>query len=227
MSRLNRKLDNRFATPSNRLRLSRRARCERGGALIELAIALPVFMALLAIIFDAGLGFGAARESTSAAQSGARIAAQSANDRLADFRAIDLIRSEYSDSTDRLVAVTVYRALPGGSGDVPSGCEAGSGGTSGLCNVYNTVALSLSQSDFETLGCVGDPDANWCPQTRVPGEYVGVAVWVDHDPTIGLASSSAIRLASNAVYPLFIQDAVPVMTVTAGTPFPTTVNPTE
>jgi len=44
----------------------RRNRDERGAAIVEFAIAVPIFVALLLLVFDAGLGYTASRSSSSA-----------------------------------------------------------------------------------------------------------------------------------------------------------------
>lgn len=191
---------------SNRLRARRDG--ERGGALLELALVLPIFVAILALIFDAGMGFSAARTTTNAARSAARIAALAGDDRLADFRALETIRGEYNGSRDVVTAVSIYRSPIGGAGDVPSGCEAGASGVTNLCNVYDgSVLATLDVSQFTNMNCSGEMDSRWCPTTRevYDGQYVGVAIWVSHEPTVGLLDSDNYELADRSVFALYFE----------------------
>lgn len=201
------------------------ARDERGGALLELAIAVPIFVVIIALIFDVGLGFSAARDSSSAARSAARAAALAGDERLADYRAIDAVRAEFANSNDEIVAVTVYRSEPGGDGAVPAGCEPGSPGVGGLCNVYSGADVAaLTPADFDDDDCVGDADSQWCPTGRLAddGDYLGVGVWTVHTPTIGLVigrngggdesalggNDGGVELEDRAVFALYFPSAV-------------------
>lgn len=189
-------------------RASATARDERGGALLELAVVIPIFVAVLALIFDAGMGFSAARTTTNAARSAARIAALSGEDRFSDFRALETIRGEYAGSRDVVTAVTVFRSPAGGAGDVPSGCAPGEAGVVNVCNVYDGATLdSLDVSQFAHKKCVGEIDEKWCPSGRkvYDGQYVGVAVWVSHSPTVGLLDSDDYELAGKAVFAMYFE----------------------
>jgi type II secretory pathway pseudopilin PulG len=207
-----------------RRRALRNGSSDRGGALLELAISIPIFVVILALIFDVGLGFSAARDSSSAARSAARVAALAGNERLADFRAIDAVRAEYGNSDDTIMWLTVYRSEPGGTGEVPAACRPGGSGVAGLCNVYGTAELDpdtgLTVDDFDADDCAGDPDSNWCPADRVDddGDYLGVGVWTAHDPTIGLiigrnggddeTPMGTVELEDRAVFALFFPDGI-------------------
>ncbi|MEM7095561.1 MAG: TadE/TadG family type IV pilus assembly protein [Actinomycetota bacterium] len=196
-------------------------RSERGGALLELAVCIPIFVVLMALIFDIGLGFSAARDSSSAARSGARVAALAGNERLADYRAIDAVRAEYAASDDDVVWMTVYRSSPGGTGLVPTACQPGGSGAAGVCNVYDSTAITtLTDAQFASDGCSGEPDANWCPTDRRDdeGDYLGVAVWTIHNPTVGLLvprssgegpaqlGDGGVELEDRAVFALYFPD---------------------
>lgn len=184
---------------------------ERGGSLIELALVIPIFVVILALIFDAGLGFSAARDTSSAARGAARVAALAGDDRLADFRAIEAVRSEYMTSDDDIVWIAVYRSPAGGDGAVPAACLPGSAGAAGLCNVYDqTMVESLTQSSFSDPDCAGDPDQMWCPTDRAAdaGDYLGVAIWAEHEPTVGILvpsgqGESVYEIDDRAVFALY------------------------
>lgn len=193
---------------------------ERGGALLELAISIPIFVVLIALIFDVGLGFSAARDSSSAARSAARVAALAGEERLADFRAIDAVRAEYTTSDDQIAWIAIYRSPPGGTGEVPTPCRPGGIGAGGLCNVYDSVQIAnLTAADFHRDDCAGNPDENWCPTTRREddGDYLGVGVWTVHNPTVGLvigrngggeSQMNTIDLEDRAVFALFFPEEV-------------------
>lgn len=193
-----------------------RKRRERGGALLELAISIPIFVLILALIFDAGLGFSAARDSSSAVRSAARVAALAGNDRMADYRAIDAVRAEYTNSEDEIVWLTVYLSLPsaeGGDGTVPAACRPGGSGQLGVCNVYDGTSIeAFTAADFEDDDCVGEPDANWCPTTRLDddGDYLGVGVWTTHTPTVGLIvpEDGKYDLEDRAVFALYFPEGI-------------------
>lgn len=188
-----------------------RSRDERGGALLELAISIPIFIVILALIFDAGLGFSAARDSSSAARSGARVAALAGDDRLADYRALDAIRSEFANSNDSITWVAIYLSAPGGDGTVPAACQPGGGSVPGVCNTYDGATIdALTPANFVSDTCAGEVDAAWCPTTRLDddGNYLGVGVWTSHSPTVGLINASDYELADRAVFALFFPDDV-------------------
>lgn len=185
---------------------ARRESNERGGALVELAISIPLFIGIVALIFDAGLGFSAARSTSSAARSAARAASLAGDARLADFRALDAIRAEFGDNGDNVIQVTVYRSTPGGDGLVPAGCGLGGSSTAGLCNVYDGAMLAtLNSIQFNDPDCVGEPDVAWCPTTRADdaGDYLGVSVWSTHTPAVGLGQADDFDLEDRAVFALY------------------------
>lgn len=189
-------------------------RNERGGALVELAIAIPIFLALIALIFDAGLGFSAARSSSTAARSAARAAALAGDERMADFRALDAVRAQYANSSDEVVQVTVYRSAPGSNGEVPAACTLFGSSVVGLCNVYpGSILESLNPGSFVNDLCAGEPDQAWCPTGRRlnDGDYLGVAVWTKHVKTIGLtdigSGGDSYDLNDRAVFALYFPPA--------------------
>jgi hypothetical protein len=189
---------------------SRRLRSnERGGALLEMAISIPIFIAMMALILDVGLGFGAARNASSATRSAARSAALAGDDRLADFRALDAVRAEFSNTGDQVVQVTIYRSPALGNGLVPGGCALGGGSIGGLCNVYPGAMLdTLNSTQFQDPLCAGEPDLSWCPTSREAndGDYLGVSVWTTHQQTVGIINADDIELEDRSVFALFFPD---------------------
>jgi len=88
-----------------------RDRNQRGAALVEFAIAVPILLTLLALVFDAGLGFNAARTSSSAARSAARVAALEGDNRLADYRALSALRGKFGNGED-VTGIIIYLSDP-------------------------------------------------------------------------------------------------------------------
>lgn len=191
----------------------RRRGGDRGAALVELALAVPLFILLMAAIFDFGGGFRSAEDSAAAVRSAARAVALSGDERVADFRAVQAIRSQLAASNDSIAWMTIYRSPAGSDGAVPIDCLPGSSGVADLCNVYSGAQIAaLTSASFMNEDCVGEPDVNWCPTTRDDGtgDLIGVAVWTSHDPTVGLfGGSQDWEIVESAVFALFFPDAPP------------------
>lgn len=194
-----------------------RDRDQRGAALVEFAIAIPILVALLAIIFDAGLGYSAARSSSSAARSAARIGALAGADRDADFRALEALKIKFGDGST-VNGIYIYRSQidnldglpPGSTIDVlsPDGCR-----DDDYCNFYNgadLASLSIGQFAIDSSGAVdtcasGSPDEDWCPLDREADKdsYLGVLVESTSRPTIGAISPDEFKLIDRAVFALY------------------------
>jgi Flp pilus assembly protein TadG len=189
----------------------------RGAALVEFAIALPVFIALLLLVFDAGLGYSAARGSSQAARSGARIGALAGDAQDADFKVLDALRAHFDVPVDPsddggLQSVTIYRSPIGNTnGTPPPACLSSS--VPAECNTYTAQQLfDLDPSQFFTTtledGTVTcDPsslDAAWCPLTRRAneGDFLGVYINSIYDTTTGL-EASAFNLEQRSVFALY------------------------
>jgi hypothetical protein len=193
---------------------------DRGAAIVEFAIAIPLFVALLLLVFDAGLGYSASRSSSSAARSAARVGALAGDARNADFLALDALRSEYGNAPAEgddggIVRIIVYRSAPGdpatANGAPPAACASSS--VEGICNSYDASILeSLTPETFTTtlladgtLTCAADaPDVAWCPLHRRAddGSFLGVFISSVYDTTTGLESTS-FNLQDRAVFALY------------------------
>lgn len=194
-----------------------RNRDERGAALVEFAIAIPLFIALLLLVFDAGLGYSAARTSSSAARSAARVGALAGDSRDADFQVLDALRSQFANPTAAsddggARTIIVYKTDPtNNNGAPPAGCAAGS--IANVCNTYNASILdSLTPETFSsatlpdgTVTCAaGAPDVAWCPLNRRldDGSFLGVYISSVYDTTTGL-DVSAFNLEDRAVFSMY------------------------
>lgn len=196
-------------------KLLRRDEGERGAALVEFAIAIPIFIALFALIFDAGLGYSASRSGSSAVRDAANVGARAGEQRNADFFILDTLRSQFDDG-DQVSRIVVYRSdplnppSPGGPGAVPPECTSS---VAGLCNVYDGSDLAnLSEADFVTVAdpvtleptCGTAPDAAWCPLDRRAdeGQFLGVFVQTRQNSTVGLGTDG-FDLENRSVFAMY------------------------
>lgn len=189
----------------------RKERDERGAALLEFAIVLPILVMLLALMFDVGVGFGAGRSSAEAARSAARIASQDPTARNADYLALSAIRLAFAEPNDTIDWVAIYKTTPAQGATIPAGCTPGGGGASGVCNVYTGAEIdALAPEQFDNEDCTGSLDALWCPTDRTDddGDYLGVAIWSEHRRWIGLLDRDPVSLQDQAVFPIFVGGAI-------------------
>ena len=180
---------------------------ERGAALVELVVVLPL---LIVIVFGA-IEFGAAWSNKlkveTAARAGARVGSNLGNDRLADWSLLQSVRSAVQDiGTSNVSYVVVYKASAT-NGAVPASCKTSPPTSqSGLCNVYTGADLtSLTQGSFGgTSSCsITSPDRFWCPLTRqdvqhLNPDYLGVWI-VATSPTVTKLFGSPLNVQSSAV----------------------------
>ncbi|MGZ0179183.1 MAG: TadE/TadG family type IV pilus assembly protein [Acidimicrobiales bacterium] len=196
---------------------NRRASDDRGAAIVEFAIAIPLFIALLLVVFDAGLGYSASRTSSSAARSAARVGALAGDARNTDFRILDTLRSDYGNALadgDGLARIIVFRSDPtNANGAPPAGC--GEQSIENVCNSYDAAILgSLASETFASVtlpdGSVtctpSAPDAAWCPLNRRSdaGAFLGVYISSVHDTTTGI-DSRVFNLEDRAVFALYFE----------------------
>lgn len=185
-------------------------RGDRGAALLEFAIVLPILVMLLALMFDVGVGFGAGRSSAEAARSAARIASQDPTARDADYLALSAIQLAFAEPNDTVDWVAIYRTTPALGSTIPLGCTPGSSGATGVCNVYTGADIDgLAPEQFDGDDCSGSLDSLWCPIDREgnDGEYLGVAIWSQHRRWIGLIDRDPVPLQDQAVFPIFVGGA--------------------
>lgn len=192
----------------------RRRNGERGAAMLEFALLLPVFFAVVALVIDTGDGFLAARSSSAAARAGARIASQNADEPQSDYRALAAIVASFERTGSELTFVSIYRTDPSQGAAIPNGCAPGGAGVAGTCNVYGPGILNaLDSSLFDDGDCAGSVDLLWCPSERGAnsGEYLGVAVWGTHDRVIGLVPVASVPngppdMFDRSVFPIFLPE---------------------
>ena len=204
---------------------ARRERKERGAALVEFAVAVPILIALLAIVFDVGIGYTDARTSSSAARSAARIGALAGDTRTADFRVLDALRAQFG-SGETVRNIYVYMVDPSTNPDGLPPAEADCDETTKCTRYPGSVLATLTKAAFEgednsgaTTTCAGSsPDRNWCPLDRRAddGKFLGVYIETTSRKTIGAISPDAFELEDRAVFALYFPPAAaPTATPTA------------
>lgn len=191
-------------------RRSYHAGCERGSAVLEAALVVPVFLVLLLAAIEGGFIFYERLTMRNISLAGARSASGQGNDVLADYHALRSIQSSFGGLTGgQLTMIVVYRAAGPGAA-VPVNCKTAS--LAGVCNRYGPADLAKDSSQF---GCTGPPgpttkiDNSWCPTTRKaaltgtggPPDYVGVYVEAQHRDVTGLFANTII-LRSDTVFRL-------------------------
>jgi hypothetical protein len=160
--------------------------------MVEMALVFPLLILLVMGVFEFGMAWRTSLTVSNALRSGARAAANSGDNRLADYNAVLAASSAMENITNaEIVRIIVYRA-DDDDGAVPSDCLSSSDGVNSggvACNVYSADEIEdLDVADFATDedgNCLaGSPDEMWCPMSResrqsVGSDYVGVYIEVD------------------------------------------------
>jgi Flp pilus assembly protein TadG len=187
--------------------VARRRHDERGTALIELTIVVPILVLVVFGIIEFGTAWGNKLKVETAARGGARVGSALGATRLADYNLLQSVRSVLSDNGLENVDYVVVFKTTSANGAIPSGC---SGATpvsqSGKCNVYTGSQLSsLSPSQFSgTTACDTTAlDKYWCPTARQSVQHLGpdyLGVWVkSNSSTLTNLFSTPLGLESRAV----------------------------
>lgn len=175
--------------------LVRRDRADRGAALVEAALILPIFVLLVLAVLEGGrvlLGHQTMGAGTSGA---ARSASLAANDINADY----LILQSIHDATqgrikaDSIERIVIFKATSS-TDTVPPQCLA-SGSQSDLCNVYDGSSFAIDEADIATCD-PPSPARFWCPSDRKyaaqndngngPPDWIGVYIEADFDLVTGV-----------------------------------------
>lgn len=165
----------------------RRARGDRGVALLEFAMVLPFLIVLVTGVLEFGSAFRDSMTVSNSLRSGVRVASNSGDDRLTDYGTIKALEAAIRDVPDsKINRIVIFDA--GTVNEPPAACKSGSS-VADVCNVYTPSDFARPQSDFEALNpsdpnqCAsGAPDAAWCPLERSTDQATGtdrVGVWVE------------------------------------------------
>lgn len=156
-------------------------RGDDGGAMVELALVLPVLLVLVLGIMDYGFALRESNRLERAAAAAARTGASLANFKYTDYEVLKSVDSATSgvDGLD-VQKVIVYKTDVDG-GPPPSQCKGGSaeasGGVSGVCNVYSTDKIQEDNANvgfpgrafgLPTSCSSGSWDRFWCPMSPPP-----------------------------------------------------------
>lgn len=172
----------RIARDEVRERMRRGRRDERGAALIEAAIIMPVLLLIVFGVFEFGLLF---RDELTLAQStrdGARAGSAYGNDYDADFK---IMRTIENASTavppDLITRIVIFDPGPTEENGAPTDdCKNGIAVVD-VCNVYTPN----NWADTQRFGCndSNDLDKFWCPaDRRVQLGNVGyIGVWIEFE----------------------------------------------
>ena len=176
--------------------------------MVEFAIVVPLVALFVFGLIELGMAWRDTLTVNTAARSGARIASNLGNERLADWETISAVQAALADidGTD-IQAVIIYDAAAA-DGQIPSTCLSG-GGTSvlGSCNHYSPAQLqTLVEGDFATSGSIcsaGSPDRFWCPLDRSTTQgsldHVGIYIRIEYDSQTDILPWEALTIDDSAV----------------------------
>lgn len=171
-------------------------RRERGGAAVEAALIVPLFVLLSIGLAEYGMVWSSANAVADALGGASLQVARNLESRAADERALQTIAGTLG-SLDEVSWVLIYRTSAADGGPsasclaVARSLTAGSSGVSGACNAYHGEVLGrLDSLGFSGPTCDGDADRWFCPSTRSSvvgqGERIGVALGMRHRWMFGM-----------------------------------------
>ncbi len=172
----------------------RRIEGERGLAMVETAIVLPLLALLMGGIVEYGTLWRDNLTVTTSSRAAARVVSNLGDDHLADYEAILSLDAALSTIDGFTIeGVLIYNAAAS-DGEPDSSCFDAGGdpqGSAGLCNYFSAsevagmaaVDCSASCTEFPNNGnCAGGMSVNFCPQSaRETDQSAGttnVGVWV-------------------------------------------------
>ena len=189
---------------------------ERGVALIELALVLPILALLVFGIFEFGFLWGDVNRVDQASQNAARTGSALGNQRFADYEALRAVESTLAGLDGATpVRVITYQSTDA-AGAVPPACLAvpavGSSakGVGGVCNVYSPQQVAsdnpgnFGSTALDLKLCTSSAwDVAWCPTGRSRSltnpQYFGVFVEVLYQGRTSIIPGS-ISVDQRAVY---------------------------
>lgn len=191
---------------------ARRARGDRGAALVEMILFTPILVMLAIGILEYGLAWRDSITVSSTLRAGARVGSNAGHDRLADYNTLLSVQAAVASiPSAQIQKIVIYRSTTT-DGKVPASCKTSTTGISGTCNVYTAAQLSsLSTSNFGTSGsgaaatCAGSAlDAMWCPLSRetrqaVGTDFFGIWIQVSHPYVTRIFPGSGITISDSTV----------------------------
>lgn len=212
----------------------RRAAGDRGAAVVEFALAVPVLVVLVLGIMEYGLAFREDNRLERTTSAAARTGGTLANYKYSDFEILKTIDAATANLDNvELIKVIVYKTTSL-TGAVPASCLAispsasSASGVPNLCNVYSRqqVENDNRESGFpgraigSPTSCTGGWDTNWCPMSPSPPaaqsrerrrptpDYLGVYVEAQYSGVTDLvpATLTMTQQAVFAIEPCFKGD---------------------
>lgn len=189
----------------------RRRDSDRGIALVETALILPLLVLLFIGMIEGGVAYRDGNTLARATQQAARSDARLADNPLADYEALRSLESGLSGlDASSVRSVIIYDA--GSTGDTPpASCLALATGRANdtsvvgnaQCNVYSAVQVSTDSPG--AFGCSGGWDTNFCPsgRTRTGNDPTKLGVWVELNfDKVTKVLPGSLSLTRAAVYQL-------------------------
>ncbi|MBL8775097.1 MAG: pilus assembly protein [Acidimicrobiales bacterium] len=186
-----------------------RARGDRGAALTEFVLIVPIFVLLMAGVLEFGMAWRDSMTVSNALRSGVRVGSNAGRERSADYdilKSIEAAMREIPD-TARVQRIVVYKANTANSAPSAS-CMAGtpSSSTSAPCNVYTGADMARPASDFSGTTSCGTtaPDRFWCPVNRqnqqaLGADYLGVWMQVRYNYITHVFPGTGLTIKDRAI----------------------------
>lgn len=169
---------------------ARRPRHERGAALVESALVLPLFCLIIFSTIEFGLAFRSYLTLTNTVREAARFASILGNDPDADFQVVSGIVASFADQHGAtLQTVSIYKSTGPSSTSASGGLAAcRTASVTNTCNTYTGAALTTAANGWACGGT--SPDRFWCPTSRKvlltdPPDYIGVYIQIRHQGLTG------------------------------------------
>lgn len=186
----------------------RRARGDRGAALLEFALVVPLLVLLAFGTAEAGLGWTENNRVEGATSTAARVGAVAGADSTADAQILVALKASLTaESLANLDRVIVFKSTTA-DGALPANCDKPTGSTSqtgvnGSCNTYTGATVRAIVDASSSLGAAA---AHWAGTSRNdsladPPDYLGVYVRTRHDSTTGVGFGN-FTITSTSIYRL-------------------------
>ena len=191
------------------LRSSRRARGERGAALTEFVLLVPVLVLLMAGVLEFGMAWRDSMTVSNALRSGARVGSNAGRERSADYdilKSIEAAMREIPD-TARVQRIVIYKADTANSAPSAS-CMAGTPSSSSTapCNVYTGADMARAAIDFSGTTSCGNtaPDRFLCPvsrqdQKQLFADYPGLWMQARYNYTTNVFPGTGLTIKDRAI----------------------------
>jgi hypothetical protein len=181
-----------------------RRRTDRGVAVLEMVLVLPLLLVLLFGIGEFGLAWVSGNRLEGAVSAAARVGSSQGSVTDADRAILMQLRASLPDDLlDNVTRVVVYESDSGGS--IPAACLSNSPtsqvGVSSRCNVYSGATLR----GVTVSTNLGAAQGYWPPSERRdrlsgPPDYIGVLVQTRHDDFSGTFWRDGFDIERRSIY---------------------------